>query len=164
MRRFCFSLLIVPFLAGVGVATADAQTPLALTSGEEPQRILVAASPVITDPMLADYSIDLRPLLEKKSMGEGETFITRTPEGLRVFAVAEEGKMTGLVVRDSYGDELDQLEVWGQDRDRRPEGSASASTAKKEELHCWRCFSNFGETHCFEIVCPTGAGVKTLER
>jgi len=154
MRRFCFSLLMVLCLAGVGVVTADAQTPVALTSGEEPQRILVAASPVITDPKLADYSIDLRPLLEKKSMGKGETFITRTPEGLRVFAVAEDGELTGLVVRDAYGDELDQLEVWGQDRDRRPEGGASASTGKKEELHCWRCFSNFGETHCFEIVCP----------
>jgi hypothetical protein len=164
MRRFCFSLLIVLCLAGVGVATVDAQKPVALTSGDEPQRILVAASPVITDPKLADYSIDLRPLLEKKSMGEGETFITRTPEGLRVFVVAENGELTGLVVRDAYGDELDQLEVWGQDRDRRPEGGVSASTAKKEELHCWRCFSNFGETHCFEIVCPTGGRVKTLER
>ena len=160
MRRFCFSLLIAVCLAGVGVAAADAQTPVAMTSGDEPQRILVAASPVITDPNLADYSIDLRPLLEKKSMGAGETFITRTPEGLRVFAVSEEGEMTGLVVRDAYGDELDQLEVWGQDRDRRPERGASASTAKKEELHCWRCFSNFGETHCFEIVCPTEADVK----
>ena len=160
MRRFCFSLLIAVCLAGVGVATADAQTPVAMTSGDEPQRILVAASPVITDPNLADYSIDLRPLLEKKSMGKGETFITRTPEGLRVFAVSEEGEMTGLVVRDAYGDELDQLEVWGQDRDRRPEGGASSSTGKKEELHCWRCFSNFGETHCFEIVCPTEADVK----
>jgi len=155
MRRFCFSLLIAVCLAGVGVATADAQTPVAMTSGDEPQRILVAASPVITDPKLADYSIDLRPLLEKKSMGEGETF-----EGLRVFAVSEEGEMTGLVVRDAYGDELDQLEVWGQDRDRRPERGASASTAKKDELHCWRCFSNFGETHCFEIVCPTEADVQ----
>ncbi len=164
MRRFCFILLIAVCVAGVGVATADAQTPLALTSGDEPQRILVAASPVITDPKLADYSIDLRPLLEKKSIGEGETFITRTPEGLRVFAVAEDGELTGLVVRDTYGDELDQLEVWGQDRDRRPEGGASASTAKKEELHCWRCFSNFGETHCFEIVCLTEGRGKTLER
>ena len=160
MQRFCFSLLIVVCLAGVGVATADAQTPVAMTSGDEPQRILVAASPVITDPKLADYSIDLRPLLEKKRMGEGETFITRTPEGLRVFAVAEEGEMTELVVRDAYGDELDQLEVWGMDRDRRPERGASASTAKKDELHCWRCFSNFGETHCFEIVCPTEADVQ----
>ena len=160
MRRFCFSLLMVVCLAGIGVVTADAQTPVALTSGEEPQRILVAASPVITDPKLADYSIDLRPLLEKKSMGEGETFITRTPEGLRVFAVVDDGELTGLVVRDAYGDELDQLEVWGQDHDRRPEGGASTSTAKEEELHCWRCFSDFGETHCFEIVCPTEADVK----
>ena len=147
-------------LAGVGVVTADAQTPVALTSGEEPQRILVAASPVITDPKLADYSIDLRPLLEKKSMGKGETFITRTPEGLRVFAVAEDGELTGLVVRDAYGDELDQLEVWGQDRDRRAEDGTIASRGKKDEVHCWRCFSNLGETHCFEIVCPTEAGVE----
>ena len=93
-------------------------------------------------------------------MGEGETFITRTSEGLRVFAVAEDGELTGLVVRDAYGDELDQLEVWGQDRDRRAEGRASASTTKKDELHCWRCFSYFGETHCFEIVCPTDTDVQ----
>ena len=160
MRRFCFSLLIAVCLAGVDVATADAQTPVVLTSGKEPQRIPVAASPVITDPKLADYSIDLRPLLEKKSVGEGETFITRTPEGLRVFAIAEDGELTGLVVRDAYGDELDQLEVWGQDRDRRVEDGAIASRGKKDEVHCWRCFSNLGETHCFEIVCPTEAGVK----
>ena len=125
MRRFCISLLMVVCLAGVGVVTADAQTPVALTSGEEPQRILVAASPVIADPKLADYSIDLRPLLEKKSVGEGETFITRTPEGLRVFAVVDDDQeLTGLVVRDAYGDELDQLEVWGQDHDRRPGGGS----------------------------------------
>ena len=160
MRRFCFSLLIVVCLAGVGVATADAQTPVAMTSGDEPQRILVAASPVITDPNLADYSIDLRPLLEKKSVGEGETFITRTPEGLRVFAIAEDGELTGLVVRDAYGDELDHLEVWGQDRDRRAEDGAMASKGKKDEVHCWRCFSNLGETHCFEIVCPADPIVK----
>ena len=87
MRRIGFSLLIAVCLAGVCIATADAQTPAALTSGKEPQRIPVAASPVITDPKLADYSIDLRPLLEKKSVGEGETFITRTPAGRRVFAI-----------------------------------------------------------------------------
>jgi len=160
MRRFCFNLLLAIFLAGVGVVTADAQTSVALTSGKEPQRVPVAASPLITDPKLADYSIDLRPLLEKKSVGEGETFITRTPEGLRVFAIAEDGELTGLVVRDAYGDELDQLEVWGQDRDRRAEDGAIASRGKKGEVHCWRCFSNLGETHCFEIVCPTDADVK----
>jgi hypothetical protein len=155
MQRFCFSLLIAVCLAGVGFATADAQTPAALTSGKEARRIPVAASPLITDPKLADYSIDLRPLLEKKNVGEGETFITRTPEGLRVFAVTEEGELTGLVVRDAYGDELDQIEVWGQDRDRRAEDGAIASRGKKNEVHCWRCFSHLGETHCFEIVCPT---------
>jgi len=155
MQRFCFSLLIAVCLAGVGFATADAQTPAALTSGKEARRIPVAASPLITDPKLADYSIDLRPLLEKKNVGEGETFITRTPEGLRVFAVTEEGELTGLVVRDAYGDELDQIEVWGQDRDRRADDGAIASRGKKEEVHCWRCFSNLGESHCFEIVCPT---------
>jgi hypothetical protein len=160
MRRIYFSLLIAVCLAGVDVATADAQTPVVLTSGKEPQRIPVAASPVITDPKLADYSIDLRPLLEKKSVGDGETFIIRTPEGLRVFAIAKDGELTGLVVRDAYGDELDQLEVWGQDRDRRPEDGAIASRGKKDEIHCWRCFSDFGETHCFEIVCPTEAGVE----
>ena len=63
MQRFCIILLIAVCLAGVGVDTADAQTPVVLTSGTEPQRILVAALPVITDPKLADYSIDLRPLL-----------------------------------------------------------------------------------------------------
>jgi len=155
MQRFCFSLLIAVCLAGVGFATADAQTPAALTSGKEARRIPVAASPLITDPKLADYSIDLRPLLEKKNVGEGETFITRTPEGLRVFAVTEDGEFTGLVVRDAYGDELDQIEVWGQDRDRRADDGAIASRGKKEEVHCWRCFSNLGESHCFEIVCPT---------
>ena len=160
MQRICFSLLVVVCLAGVGVATTDAQTPVALTSGKEPQRILVAASPRITDPKLADYSIDLRALLEKKLLGEGETFITRTSEGLRVFAVAEDGELAGLVVRDAYGDELDQLEVWGQDRDFRPEDGAIASTGKKDEAHCWRCFSNLSETHCFEIVCPSQADVK----
>ena len=154
MRRFYFSLLIAVCLADVGVATVDAQTLVALTSGKEPQRIPVAASPVITDPKLADYSIDLRPLLEKKSIGEGETFIIRTPEGLRVFAIAKDGELTGLVVRDAYGDELDQLKVWGQDRDRRPEDGAIASRGLKDEIHCWRCFSDLGETHCFEIVCP----------
>ena len=160
MRRIGFSLLIAVCLAGVGIATADAQTPVALTSGKEPQRIPVAASPVITDPKLADYSIDLRPLLEKKSVGEGETFIIRTPEGLRVFAIAEDGELTGLVVRDAYGDELDQLQVWGQDRDRRAQDGAIASRGKKDEVHCWRCFSNLGETHCFEIVCPADSNVK----
>lgn len=161
MQRICFSLLVVVCLAGVGVATTDAQTPVALTSGKEPQRILVAASPRITDPKLADYSIDLRALLEKKRLGEGETFITRTSEGLRVFAVAEDGELAGLVVRDAYGDELDQLEVWGQDSDFRPEDGAIASKGKKkEEVHCWRCFSNLSETHCFEIVCPSQADVR----
>jgi hypothetical protein len=160
MQRFCFNLLIVLCLAGVGGATADAQTPVVLTSGTEPQRIPVAASPLITDPKLADYSIDLRPLLEKKSIGEGETFITRTPEGLRVFAITEDGELTGLVVRDAYGDELDQLKVWGQDRDRRAEDGAITSRGKKDEVHCWRCFSDLGESHCFEIVCPIEGDVE----
>ena len=160
MRRFYFSLLISVCLAGVGVTTADAQTSAALASGKEPQRIPVAASPQITDPKLADYSIDLRPLLEKTRVGEGETFITRTPEGLRVFAISEDGELTGLVVRDAYGDELNQLKVWGQDRDRRMDDGAIASTGKKDDVHCWRCVSNLGETHCFEIVCPSQADVK----
>ncbi len=160
MQRMGISVLAAVCVAGLGASHVAAQTPVAMASGDEPRRILVAASPVITDPTLADYSIDLRPLLEKKRMREGETFITRTPEGLRVFAISEEGEMTGLVVRDAYGDELDQLEVWGQDRDRRPEAGASTSTAKKDELHCWRCFSNVGETHCFEILCPIEADVK----
>jgi len=160
MQRMGISVLAAVCAAGLGASNVRAQTPVVMASGDEPRRIPVAASPVITDPKLADYSIDLRPLLEKKRVGEGETFITRTPEGLRVFAVAEDGELTGLVVRDAYGDELDQLEVWGQDRDRRAEGRASASTTKKDELHCWRCFSYFGETHCFEIVCPTDTDVQ----
>ncbi len=160
MQRMGISVLAAVCAAGLGASHVGAQTPVVMASGDEPRRIPVAASPVITNPKLADYSIDLRPLLEKKQMGEGETFITRTSEGLRVFAVSEKGEMTGLVVRDAYGDELDQLEVWGQDRDRRAEGGASASTSKKDELHCWRCFSYFGETHCFEIVCPSQADVK----
>ena len=160
MQRICIILFIAVCLAGVGGATAEAQTSVALTSGKEPQRVPVAASPVITDPKLADYSIDLRPLLEKKSVGEDETFITRTPEGLRVFAITEDGELTGLVVRDAYGDELDQLKVWGQDRDRRAGDGAITSRGKKDEVHCWRCFSNLGETHCFEIVCPTEADLQ----
>ncbi len=156
MKRICFSLLVVLCMVGAATRTANAQTPLALASGNEPQRIPVAASPLITDPKLADYSLDLRPLLEKKSLKNGETFVTRTPEGLRVFAVSKNGELTDLVVRDSYGDELEQLEVWGQDHDRRPEDGASASSRKKDEVYCWRCFSHRGETHCFEILClPT---------
>ena len=159
-------LMLVVMLGCVGVAArpAEAQTldGVSKTSGEEPVRVPVAASPVITDPSLADYTLDLRPLLVKKGLEEGRTFITRTPEGLRVFAVMEEGSLTGLEVKDSYGDLLDQLEVWGQDRDRRPQGSAASSTAKTDEVHCWRCFAYGGETHCFEIVCPPGkeSGVK----
>jgi len=153
MKRICFSLPVVLCMMGAATRTANAQTPLALASGKEPQRISVAASPLVTDPKLADYSFDLRPLLEKKRLTKKETFITRTPEGLRIFAVAENGELTDLVVRDGYGDELDQLEVWGQDRDRRPEGGETASTEKKDEIHCWRCFSHRGETHCFEILC-----------
>ena len=156
MQRICFSLLVALCFAGAGICTAEAQTPLALASGKEPQRIPVAASPLITDPKLADYSIDLRPLLEKKSLKNGETFITRTPEGLRVFGISDKGELVGLVVRDADGDELDQLEVWGQDQDRRPEEGTTASGRKKDEVHCWRCFAHRGETHCFEILClPT---------
>jgi hypothetical protein len=143
-------------IAGIGGRLSEAQAPdgLSTTSGKEPVRVPVAASPLITDPSLADYTMDLRPLLVKKGLEEGRTFITRTPEGLRVFAVVEEGDFVGLEVKDSYGDLLDQLEVWGRDRDLRSQASTAGAKSKTDEVHCWRCFTYGGETHCFEIVCP----------
>ena len=153
MRRFCIGVLIVGCIVGGGVPLAGAQNPVVLASGKEPQRIPVAASPLITDPKSADYSLDLRPLLEKMDLKERETFVTRTPEGLRVFALSDDGALDGLIVRDTYGDQLDRLEVWGQDRDHRPDDGVNASREKKGTTHCWRCFSYRGESHCFEVLC-----------
>jgi len=155
-RRITTMVVLVLGIAGVSGSLSEAQAPAGVsnTSGEEPVRVPVAASPLITDPSLADYAMDLRPLLVKKDLEEDRTFITLTPEGLRVFAVMEDGDLVDLEVKDSYGDILDQLEVWGRDRDRRPQASAAGSEAKTGEVHCWRCFAYGGETHCFEILCP----------
>jgi hypothetical protein len=155
-RRIGLVLVLMFGVAGAGVHPSEAQTAdgLSKTSGKEPVRVPVAASPLITDPRLADYTMDLRPLMLKKNLEEGRTFVTRSPEGLRVFAVVEEGGLVDLEVKDSYGDLLDQLEVWGRDRDRRSQGSTVGSKSKTDEVHCWRCYAYGGETHCFEIVCP----------
>ena len=155
-RRIGLVLVLMFGVAAIGGRPTDAQTPDGSSkfSGQEPVRVPVAASPLITDPSLADYSMDLRPLLVKKNLEEGRTFITLTHEGLRVFAVVEKGYLVDLEVKDSYGDLLDQLEVWGRDRDRRSQGSTVGSKSKTDEIHCWRCYAHGGETHCFEIVCP----------
>jgi len=155
-RRNGLVLVLMVGIAGIGGRLSEAQAPdgLSTTSGKEPVRVPVAASPLITDPSLADYTMDLRPLLIKKGLEEGRRFITRTPEGLRVFAVVKEGDLVGLEVKDSYGDLLDQLEVWGRDRDRRSQANTAGAKSKTDEVHCWRCFTYGGETHCFEIVCP----------
>jgi hypothetical protein len=155
-RRIGLALVLMFGIAAIDGGLSEAQAPdgVSKTSGDEPVRVPVAASPLITDPRLADYTMDLRPLLVKKSLEDGRAFITRSPEGLRIFAVVDAGNLVDLEVKDSYGDVLDQLEVWGRDRDRRSQESTVGSRSKTDEVHCWRCFAYGGETHCFEIVCP----------
>ncbi len=138
-RRIGLALVLMFGIAAIGGRPSEAQAPdgVSETSGDEAVRVPAAASPLITDPRLADYTMDLRPLLVKKSLEGGRTFITRSPEGLRIFAVVDAGNLVDLEVKDSYGDLLDQLEVWGRDRDRRSQGSAVGSKPKTDEIHCF---------------------------
>ncbi len=147
--RLAVVLTVVLVLTGVG--NLHSQTATSSTSISRSQQSAI-------DPDQADLTTDLRPILEKMNLREGVNFVTRTADGLQVYAVVQ---ITDLQVKDSSGNELKRTGKKKPKRmGRNPQTGVGRSQVAAPEgetgddPRCWHCYDKGGQTHCFEIACP----------
>lgn len=130
---------------------------------QEAKKAVIAAPVARVDPAQADFTLDLRPLVQEEQLKDGWNLITTTFRGLRVYLRAERGRVTGVQVKDNEGHTLQLIPVQQPAPATRPAGLAAGQTSRStaatdKNIRCWHCYEKNGEYHCFEIKCPWDTG------
>lgn len=140
MTRFPF----FPLLSAVLAATL----PAGLFAQDPPRQAQLAVAPAaaslcVDDPAAHEVE-DVRARVAGMRLRDGAVQIGRTPSGLRLVALAEDGRVVDYAVVDAEGRSattLSTLAVGPAGDDCNP--------------CCWKCGKDGGGTvHCWQIECP----------